>query len=595
MLRFNSVVWVVLMGILSVWAVEAKGMKSSLSADSVSVSGQEGAVDEQSRSTRVSYFYQEAFNHKLAERHSEAFALYQHCLEIDSTHAASYFELGHYLMALNRGEEAGAYFKKAASLAPDNEWYKEILASYYLMARENERAVEALEELSALDSSRVDILSQLVALYSRDQRFEDAIRILDRIEMLEGRSHELSVEKYQLYLRLGEPEKAVHELVLLAEEFSHDSRYKVLMGNLRLMQGEFQEAWDIYEEVRAVDPDNSFLQVATLDYYKATEDYTKFFELRDSLLYSEKADMSMRVNLLQTTIKENIEHEDGKVFIQEVFDSLLSQPQQDAQFLSLYSAYLAHTKASAESIVEVMKRILEVDQRNRMALLHMLQYYHRKQDFTSLADVCRMGVNHYPDELLFHYCLGAAHYQNDEMKEALEAIETGTKHITDESSSEEVSDIYSMLGDLYFHAGRKAEAFQAYDKCLEYNDQNIGCLNNYAYYLSLENTQLDKAEEMSYRTIKAEPTNRTYLDTYAWILFMQGRYAEARLYIDMVLASENTADDEDISGVLWEHAGDIYYHCGEREKALEYWYNALGKEGVTPVLPRKIKKKKYIK
>ena len=78
-----------------------------------------------------------------------------------------------------------------------------------------------------------------------------------------------------------------------------------------------------------------------------------------------------------------------------------------------------------------------------------------------------------------------------------------------------------------------AEAYAAYDSSLVYNPSNIGALNNYAYYLSVERRDLDKAEEMSYKTVKAEPNNSTYLDTYAWILFEKGNYAEARIYIAM--------------------------------------------------------------
>ena len=59
--------------------------------------------------------------------------------------------------------------------------------------------------------------------------------------------------------------------------------------------------------------------------------------------------------------------------------------------------------------------------------------------------------------------------------------------------------------------------------------------HNYAYFLSVDRKHLDKAEEMSYRTVKAEPENATYLDTYAWILFEKGKYTEARIYIDQAL------------------------------------------------------------
>ena len=149
------------------------------------------------------------------------------------------------------------------------------------------------------------------------------------------------------------------------------------------------------------------------------------------------------------------------------------------------------------------------------------------------------------------------------------------------------------MGDILHQKGMEKEAFEAYDSCLVWKEDNIGCLNNYAYYLSVKGIRLDDAEKMSFRTIKAEPKNATYLDTYAWILFMQKRYDEAKTYIDQTLENDTTP-----SAVLFEHAGDIYYHVGEKEKALEYWQEALEQsdesDGRQQILTRKIKLKKYL-
>ena len=118
----------------------------------------------------------------------------------------------------------------------------------------------------------------------------------------------------------------------------------------------------------------------------------------------------------------------------------------------------------------------------------------------------------------------------------------------------------------------------------------MGCLNNYAYFLSLHGGDLTKAEQMSYRTVKQEPSNSTYLDTYAWILFMQERYAESKLYIDQAVASDSLASD-----VILEHAGDIHAMNGDVVKALEYWRKAKEAGSESKVLIRKIRQKKYIK
>jgi len=110
------------------------------------------------------------------------------------------------------------------------------------------------------------------------------------------------------------------------------------------------------------------------------------------------------------------------------------------------------------------------------------------------------------------------------------------------------------MGDILHQKGLASDAFEAYDSCLQWKDDNIGCLNNYAYYLSERGEQLQKAEEMSYKTIKAEPKNSTYLDTYAWILYMEERYAEAQIYIEQALQNMDKNVD---NSVILEHAEKI--------------------------------------
>ena len=145
------------------------------------------------------------------------------------------------------------------------------------------------------------------------------------------------------------------------------------------------------------------------------------------------------------------------------------------------------------------------------------------------------------------------------------------------------------MGDIYYLKQRPTETYAAYDSALVYYALNYSALNNYAYYLSLELKDLDKAEEMSYKTVKANPENATYLDTYAWILFQKGNYAQARIYIDSAI--KNGGDESD---VVVEHCGDIHYMTQDEENALKYWQQALKMGSQSETLRQKIKKKKYI-
>ena len=191
----------------------------------------------------------------------------------------------------------------------------------------------------------------------------------------------------------------------------------------------------------------------------------------------------------------------------------------------------------------------------------------------------------------FYYYQGLAFYNKEDKDGALDAFINGVGAIGADADTEMASDFYMMIGDILHDKDRKQEAYAAYDSCLQWKPDNIACMNNYAYFLSLDEDSLDKAEEMSYKTIKAEPKNPTYLDTYAWVLFVQKRYAEAKVYIEQALKY----DSVDVSADVLEHAGDIYAHNNDMEKALEYWKQAAKLEPKDKVLIRKIKLKKYLK
>jgi tetratricopeptide (TPR) repeat protein len=249
-----------------------------------------------------------------------------------------------------------------------------------------------------------------------------------------------------------------------------------------------------------------------------------------------------------------------------------------------------------------LEKVLEVSPDHAAARLQLVSYAWQAGDRDRIIELCKAARQYNPDEMAFYYYQGIAYYREGQLDQALNAFHNGIGVITQQSDPDIVSDFYAVMGDILHQKGNDKEAFAAYDSCLVWKDDNYGCLNNYAYYLSEKGIQLDKAEQMSYRVIKAEPKNATYLDTYAWILFKQGRYTEAKIYIDQTLQC-----DSDTSAVLLEHAGDIYYFAGEKERAVDFWQQALARAAeVVPepgqpiedrqqILTRKIKLKKYQK
>ena len=96
--------------------------------------------------------------------------------------------------------------------------------------------------------------------------------------------------------------------------------------------------------------------------------------------------------------------------------------------------------------------------------------------------------------------------------------------------------------ELMEHIGVKQEELYAmYDRILEIDPYNLSVLNNYAYHLATHKGDLQRAERMSGITIKEQPNNAVYLDTYGWILYMQGQKDLALFYLQRALSNSNSA------------------------------------------------------
>ncbi|MBP3586663.1 MAG: hypothetical protein J6J29_04115 [Paludibacteraceae bacterium] len=101
--------------------------------------------------------------------------------------------------------------------------------------------------------------------------------------------------------------------------------------------------------------------------------------------------------------------------------------------------------------------------------------------------------------------------------------------------------------ELYHLMGVKYEVMEkACQEILALDPRNIIIMNNYAYLLATHNGDLNKAESLSRYTIQAEPNNPTFLDTYAWILYLQKEYQLAKIYIQKAIQNADKKDTKEI-------------------------------------------------
>ena len=573
--------------LVAVWTLVSCGTVKSTREKPAVALAQSSLTPEQQR--KYDYFFLEAMRLKEKKDYASAFGLLQHCLDIHPNAASALYEVSQYYMFLRQVPQGQEALEKAVANAPDNYWYSQGLASLYQQQNELDKAVTLLEQMVVRFPAKQDPLFNLLDLYGRQEKDDEVISTLNRLEKRMGKNEQLSMEKFRIYLQMKDDKKAFQEIESLVQEYPMDMRYQVILGDVYLQNGKKQEAYDVYQKVLAAEPDNPMAIFSMASYYKQTGQEELYQQQLDTLLLNKKVTPDTKVGVMRQMIVENEQADKDSTQIIALFDRIMKQEQDDPQIPMLYAQYLLSKNMESES-VPVLEQVVDLDPTNKAARMMLIGAAVKKEDYKQIIKVCEPGIEATPDALEFYYYLAVAYNQAEKPDSVISICKRALEHTTADSKKEIVSDFYSILGDMYHTQKQMKEAYAAYDSALVYNPSNIGALNNYAYYLSVERRDLDKAEEMSYKTVKAEPNNATYLDTYAWILFEKGNYAEARIYIDNAMKSEGG----DKSDVIVEHCGDIYYMTGDVDGALTYWKKALEMGSESKTLKQKIEKKKYI-
>ena len=551
------------------------------------------ASAQDSNKAKADHFILEGHRQMLLGNNSDAFEMFRHGLMLNPKSSVALSELSHFWQYLRQDSLSLQYMKLATQYAPDNYWNKEALVDFYVDAGKTDDAINVLEQLAKQFPEKEDVLLMLETLYKQKQDYANVVRVLDALEVKEGKSEQLSIEKFRTYVQMKDEKKAFEEMSELAAEYPNDLRYRVLLGDLYVDQGQYDEGLKVYQAVEEEDSTNIYLMSSMLNYYTKTNQDSLYQQQLNKVCTNPQLDEETRLRFLNGLVFQNMQENKDPQPLLEIFKKVLAMPQENTQILELCTRFMVTLKRPADEVKPVLNQMLDINPENNMARGLLLEYAVEANDLPEVIRISKPAVDYSIDDPVFYYYLGVAYFQTDSAQLAVKTFRKGLQKVDSKTNLQLLTNMYALMGDAYHQLGDNKHAYECYDSCLLYRPDEAMVLNNYAYYLSLEEKQLEKAEEMSRRSLEKESDNYTYIDTYAWILFKQKKYTEAKEYIDKALAIMGD-DIEANDATIIEHAGDIYAKNGQKERAVEFWQQAVDLGNASVVLKKKLNKKKYI-
>lgn len=525
--------------------------------------------------------------------YAKAKELYLLCIQKDKKNPAPYYAMsqvglktGDYLLSLENAQ-------KAFDLEEENSSYRENLANVLYQGGEFMAASQHYVELSYTFPKEVRYYLAAADCFEKADKPEEAIRVYERAEETMGPTPDFFTEKYRLYLESGKEKDAIGELVRMVETDPTNIMLRIHLAqgyeslarsDGRLNMEYIESAYEEYKRVIELDPESGYghLGIARYKDIKGDDDVT---EHMIKAFRSPDLNIDDKVRMLLDYYEQT--HADAALLEEayQLLEAMLLAHPEDPKTYAIYGDFLSRDDQLAKARDMFVKSVgLAPD--NYVIWNEIMVLDARLSDYDSLYLHSGAAMELFPNQADLYYFRGLGAYQTGQYDEAIESLENGKLLLLNPSNSL-LNEYNQTLADAHYRKGELNEAFALYDEIVEKDPSNTYVLNNYAYYLSLEGRDLEKAATMAKRANELVPGRSSYQDTYGWVLFLQGKFDSAEEWIGKAVENGGSA-------VVIEHYGDVQFKLGNPEEAIKHWKEAKEKGSETETLDEKIRTGKYI-
>lgn len=487
-------------------------------------------------------------------------------------------------------EEITALYRKAIEgTGGENVDYLEAFATYAIETGDYDEAIPVLQKLVKNELKRETAYQMLTSVYEGQQRYDDLLKTIEEWERTSNDDEEIENLKIKALDRMKRYDEEIKVIEKLIRENPDNDYYPIARAQALLQKGDTVNSWAGYRAAVEKDSNNLSAQMFRVVYCQVTKNEEEMMKAMEAVILNNKQPTEMRVSLMRG-LMTNLKGTPKEGMVERLFGQVMEQPLTDRDLPELCVQYLSSKNEPDSAFVPAMKRLLELDPTDDQARLVLIQDALNHRAYASVKTQCEEGIKIHPSKLLYYHLCGGALYQQGNHGGAVAVFEKGLPYVEVTKDKDIVSNFYSSYADALHETAQREKSYAYYDSALVYNPSNVVTLNNYAYFLSVDGQRLELAQQMSMKVLKIEPDNPVYIDTYAWILFQQKDYKQACTYMEQAL---RLVKDEKEDAGLYEHAGDIYIHLGQKQQARQSWQKALELGPASTVLQKKIKTLKY--
>lgn len=547
------------------------------------------AISEDDR-VKAEYIFLEAEKQRNMGRDDAFHHLLQYAHSLDPENSAIAYYLGYSRLMKSNLSVSDSLFssslrmmRKHVDAHPEDKYEAMLYANGNMIANQVQEGLRVLKIQAERNPHNVEVQLSIADAYARLEDYRNAIAAYDSVQQWQGQSVQLSARKVRAYQALNDTVGAIGEMCSLLATAPRNVDYNLAMGNMMLMFGERDSALTYYDKAQQYEPENGATYLAKAQFYNAIGDSVNYDQQTYQALVSKDLDVASKVEVLADYARHLLVAKDSSARTENLFKVLIEQHPNEPQIRMLFSDYLA-AKDDMKGAAEQMDYAVNLDPTDAQAWNRLLVLNIISENYEAAIAAGDRAIELNPNDIELYGYIAPAYYNIKQYDKAIEVYKKALAAV-DSTDTEHRSMFLGGMGDAKFSMGDTIGAFALYDQAIEIDPNNVSILNNYAYFLTLCNRDLDKAERMSAKTVQAEPQNATFLDTYAWVFYKRKEYTMAQLYIEMAIKNERRPSSD-----IYDHYGDILLAVGNKQEALKQWKKALELDAGNKELLEKVEK-----
>ena len=518
--------------------------------------------------------------------YSQANVMFQQLAAIEPDNDAAYYYLANIAIKTGDAPSGELYLKKGIELDSANFWYREMLGQLYIQDKKIGQAVKVYEELLEMYPKKSAIYYSLVNLYLSTQQTAQAKEMLAKIEGIQGKSEAVAMTYYNIFRMEQDWEKALNYLVEFDKEIQ-SPRIQCVIGDTYANRYKDSLALLYYNKALELDKECAPAMYGKAEVHRSNGNFAGFFTDITPFFAAPSIDPKMKIEYMKQLFQIPNFVKRFRYQLDSAMAGMESAHPADTTSNMFLASYYGEV-GNKEKCKQLLWKNHELHPTKYSMHIPYIYALYELEEWENLENAATEAIASYPADRDLILLRGIARYRQDKAEKAIESykeLESMALKVKDTST---LITAYSMLAELYHNKQDNATTYTYFKKILKLNPDDMGTLNNYAYYLALDGKNLKKAYQMSKRTVETEPDNITYLDTFGWILFLMDKPIEAKAQFKHAMLYGATSE-----AVILDHYAEVLFKLGEHDLAFIYWNQAKNLDSSLGI-EEKIKEKRAL-